>query len=66
MIVFDNRCNPYQWLKHIHGTTAVLHSRGLADMNSTQMTAVLQVCYTVVSEELTVLLISSGTDLLCT
>ncbi|KAF4240944.1 hypothetical protein CNMCM8980_001036 [Aspergillus fumigatiaffinis] len=48
-IIYDNHSGSYQWLKHIHGTTAVLYSRGLADMNSTQMTAVLQVCYTVVS-----------------
>lgn len=46
--MYDNRSDSYQWLKYIYGTTAVLYSRGLADLNSTQMTAVLQVCYTVV------------------
>ncbi|KAF4237451.1 hypothetical protein CNMCM6805_006949 [Aspergillus fumigatiaffinis] len=47
MIMYDNRSDSYQWLKHIYGMTAVLSSGGLAGMNRTQMTAVLQVCYTV-------------------
>ncbi|GFF57714.1 hypothetical protein IFM46972_10875 [Aspergillus udagawae] len=47
MITYDNRSGSYQWLKHIHGTTALLYSLGSADMNSTQMTAVIQFCYTV-------------------
>jgi hypothetical protein len=53
MITYDNRSGSYQWLKHIHGTTALLYSLGSADMNSTQMTAVIQFCYTVVSDDLT-------------